>query len=241
MSKLIQEKDYKNETCVVVMSGGQDSTTCLGMAVELFKKVVTVSFTYGQKHGVEIFCANEIVKEMQEKFGVEIEQHVINVDALRNIGNSALIAGDEQDDVTKEHAQKPGLPASYVPNRNATFLTLAHALAQKVGAKAVMTGVCQTDYSGYPDCRRNFIEQLRDALNMGSDSFIEFMTPLMYVDKAFTFKLAEEYDVLDIVLQKSHTCYQGDHNTQHEWGFGCGECPSCELRAKGWTEFLERY
>ena len=241
MNKLIQEKDCKKETCVVVMSGGQDSTTCLGIAVELFKRVAVVTFTYGQKHGVEVFCANEIVKEVEEKFNTSIEQHVINVDALRQIGNSALIAGDEQDDVTKEHAQKEGLPASYVPNRNATFLTLAHALAQKLEVGYIMTGVCQTDYSGYPDCRREFIEALETALNLGSESDIKITTPLMNVDKAYTFKLAEEYDVLDIVLQKSHTCYEGDHNTENEWGFGCGKCPSCELRAKGWAEFLERY
>lgn len=226
----------KNEICVLVMSGGQDSTTCLGIALEHFKEVHCISFTYNQKHETEVICARSIADNFERT-----TFKVLEINALGNIGNSALIRGTEQSDVNEQHATKPGLPASYVPNRNTTFLTLSHAYAQKIGAKYVMTGVCQTDYSGYPDCRHDFIFALNKALNLGSDSNISILTPLMESDKAETFKLAEEYNVLDEVVNMSHTCYNGDHTTHHEWGYGCAECPACELRAKGWAEFLERY
>jgi len=233
---LMFPESWKKESCVLVMSGGQDSTTCLGIALEHFKKVYCITFSYGQKHTVEIMCAQKIIENFENT-----TLEIINLEPLKKIGNSALIEGTEQTDVSKEHATKEGLPASYVPNRNATFLTLSHAYAQKVGAKFVMTGVCETDYSGYPDCRLDFINSLSYTLNIGSNSDIQILTPLMKVDKADTFKLAEEYHVLDEVLGLSHTCYNGDHSTFHEWGYGCGKCPACELRAKGWKEFLERY
>lgn len=229
-------KSWKKEDCVLVMSGGQDSTTCLGVALEHFNKVHCIAFSYGQKHTVEIMCAAKIINKYEN-----VTLKVIDLDPLRQIGNSALIAGTEQTDVSAEHSGKPGLPASYVPNRNATFLTLSHAYAQKVGAKFIMTGVCETDYSGYPDCRLDFIISLQGALNLGSESNIQILTPLMKLDKADTFKLAEEYNILDTVLNMSHTCYNGDHTTSNEWGHGCGQCPACELRANGWKEFLERY
>ena len=229
-------EEMKNESCVLVMSGGQDSTTCLGIALAHFKQVHCISFTYGQKHQIETLCAKRIVDQFEN-----VTFEIIPVDALQHIGDSALIRGTNQQSVNAEHTNKPGLPASFVPNRNATFLTIAHAYAQKLGAEFVMTGVCQTDYSGYPDCRRPFVDTLCAALNAGSNATIEILTPLMNVTKAQTFQLAEQYNILDEVINLTHTCYNGkrDDEFYHEWGHGCGECPACELRKKGWQEFVE--
>ncbi|QDP52305.1 MAG: putative 7-cyano-7-deazaguanine synthase [Prokaryotic dsDNA virus sp.] len=226
--------DASNHTCVIVLSGGQDSVTCLGLALQHFKTVVAVSFSYGQKHSVELNSAASICEAHN------VEHHIIETNALIQIGDSALLCNSEQD-VGEGHTNKEGLPASFVPNRNAFFLTMAHAFAQKIGAAYLMTGVCQTDYSGYPDCRDVFIRKLEDALNLGSNSTIAILTPLMWLDKAQTFKMAEDYDFLDIVLNETHTCYNGKHGPDYynEWGYGCGECPACELRAKGWQEFLD--
>jgi 7-cyano-7-deazaguanine synthase len=160
-------------------------------------------------------------------------------ESLGAISNSALIQGDEQTDVGLEHATKSGLPASFVPNRNATFLTLSHAYAQKLGAKYVMTGVCETDYSGYPDCRSEFIQSLAHTLNIGSQSNITILTPLMHITKAETFELAEKVGVLSIVVHYSHTCYNGSE-IFNEWGHGCGHCPACMLRKAGYEEFISK-
>lgn len=216
---------------IVVFSGGQDSTTCLGAAIQEHGagNVSCISFRYGQKHAIELECA----KIIAEKLGVEL--NVVNVDALGQLVTSALT---EDGDTTQPHAYKEGLPASFVPNRNAMFLTLAHAYAQEKGATELWTGVCQTDYSGYPDCREVFIKALETALNTGYETNIEIRTPLMFLTKEETFILAEQNDVLDLVIEHSHTCYNGDHTTKHAWGYGCGECPACELRKKGYEEYV---
>lgn len=225
----------KKESCVLVFSGGQDSTTCLGVALEHFKHVHCITFSYGQKHEVELYCARNIVNMYDH-----VDFEIIPIDTFQWLADSALIRGAAQKDVNADHNSKAGLPASFVPNRNATFLTLAHAYAQKVGADWLMTGVCETDYSGYPDCRRVFIQALETALNLGSNSHIKILTPLMELDKAETFHLAEEYGFLDTVLNESHTCYNGKRGGEfyHEWGHGCGECPACQLRKQGWEKFL---
>ena len=215
---------------LVVMSGGQDSTTCLGVAVKSSAEVEAICFSYHQKHSVEIVCAQMICKKLN------VPLRIISV-PLGEFNNSALIAGNEQS-VDEEHVNNSDLPASFVPARNATFLTLAHGYAQSIGADALMTGVCQTDYSGYPDCRLEFIESLEATLNLGYSTDIRILTPLMHITKAETFALAEANDVLDIVLEMSHTCYNGNHSDKHAWGFGCGECGACKLRAKGYEEFL---
>lgn len=227
-------EDADKKTCVLVLSGGQDSVTCLGLAVQEFKHVHAIAFSYGQTHSVELGCAQRICEHFEN-----VTFEIIPLDVLTYLGNSALIEG-HPGSVNDEHATKKGLPASFVPNRNAMFLTIAHAYAQKVGACCVITGVCETDYSGYPDCRRDFIDAIAHALNIGSDSEVEIVTPLMYLTKADTFHLAEEYMFLDFVLNDSHTCYNGkrDGEFHHEWGHGCGECPACELRKKGFEEFL---
>jgi len=227
MSKKIETKTK----AVVVFSGGQDSTTCLAWALEKYDEVRTITFNYGQKHLIELVQASNI----RTIWGVKGD--VFKTDILTQLGDSALVTGG---DVEQEHSHKKGLPASYVPNRNAFMLTVAHAYAQKVGAEAVVTGVCETDYSGYPDCRLGFIEALELALNRGSESNIKFETPLMKLSKADTFALAEDLGALDIVIDESHTCYNGDRDKTHAWGHGCGECPACKLRAAGWEEFVGR-
>lgn len=224
----MKPKAIIDKKALVVFSGGQDSTACLGWAMRMFAKVVAVTFHYGQKHAVEVAVAREICQLLK------VPQYVVDLGFLPVLSESALTSGG---DVNQRHALRPDLPASFVPNRNAIFLTLAHSLAQKVGASTVVTGVCQTDYSGYPDCRQAFIEALEVTLNMASEADITIATPLMWMDKAATWQLAEDMGVLDIVVDHSHTCYNGDRSHLFAWGHGCGECPACVLRAKGWDEY----
>lgn len=215
---------------VVVFSGGQDSTTCLGLAKAIFgaDEIIAVSFSYGQKHSIEL----DVAKDLAIKFGVE---HVIvDVPALREMKSSALVNGG---DTTQAHEYLTGLPASFVPARNALFLTVAFGIAMERGAKYIYTGVCETDYSGYPDCREVFIRQLNGALNVGYQQNIEIQTPLMHSTKAMTWALAKSLDILPLAIE-SHTCYNGVREITHAWGKGCGECPACELRAKGWDQFV---
>lgn len=225
--------DNKKDACVVVLSGGQDSVTCLGVALGEYKQVHCICFSYGQKHTVEIICARKIC-DMYENVTFEIVQ----VPALSFLNDSALISGNHTD---VNELREDKLPASFVPNRNALFLTIAHAYAQKMNAQAIITGVCQTDYSGYPDCRLSFIKAMEAALNAGSNQLIKIETPLMELTKAQTFQLAEEVGILDVVINMSHTCYNGKRGGEfyHYWGHGCGECPACKLRKKGWEEYVD--
>ena len=220
-----------NKTAVVVLSGGQDSVTCLGVALRSFDQVHAIAFHYNQKHSIELEQARLIC----DKLGVPLT--LMSIPALAELGDSALVGTDG--DVTKAHPFNADLPASFVPNRNALFLTTAHAFAQHVGADTIITGVCETDYSGYPDCRQVFIDKLQDTLNVGYQTNIRILTPLMNLNKAQTFALAEEVQILDIVIDDSHTCYNGDRSKSHEWGKGCGKCPACELRKAGFEEFLK--
>jgi 7-cyano-7-deazaguanine synthase len=223
----MQKKIYKKG--LIVFSGGQDSTTCLGWSLNRYKEVECISFFYGQKHSIELEKSQNICKKLN------IKQTIINLDFLGDLINSALTSNG---DVSKQHEDNDKLPASFVPNRNALFLTLSHAYAQKTKADHIITGTCQTDYSGYPDCRREFIDKLENSLNIGSDVDIKIITPLMLLTKAETFELAEKEQCLDLVLNYSHTCYNGS-DLKNEWGFGCGECPACQLRKKGYYEFKQ--
>lgn len=218
------------DPAVVVLSGGQDSVTCLGVAMARHEKVVAVSFRYGQKHATELAQAALIC----ERHGVE--HIVVALDFLGALVTSALTTPDG--DTTQPHAYKPGLPASFVPNRNALFLTVAHAVAQEYKAGHIYTGVCQTDYSGYPDCREGFIVALEEALNTGYETGIRIVTPIMHLTKAETFALADELGILDEVIEDSHTCYNGDREHRHAWGYGCGKCPACVVRERGYGEYL---
>jgi 7-cyano-7-deazaguanine synthase len=226
-----QELDLKpsSSSAVVVLSGGQDSVTCLGLALKKHTKVYGLGFSYGQTHSVEL----EQAKLICEGFDVPFE--IFTIPALKELGDSALTTGG---DVSAAHHRNKTLPASFVPNRNALFLTTAHAYAQKVEASTIYTGVCQTDYSGYPDCRLAFIVALQNALNIGYLTDIQIETPLMNLTKAETFDLADEVGILQVVLEHSHTCYNGVRNIKHEWGAGCGKCPACNLRRKGYHEFV---
>ena len=213
---------------LVIFSGGQDSTTCLGYAKKKYDKVVAISFKYGQKHSIELEQARKIAKKLN------IELHEIDISFFGQLVDSALT---HNGNVNQNHNTNKNLPASWVPNRNALFITISHAFAQKIGADVLVTGVCDSDYSGYPDCRHEFIESIQKTLSLASETNIKIDTPLMKLSKAETFKLAEDCGILDIVVNDSHTCYNGDREHKHEWGYGCGECPSCKLREKGYNEF----
>lgn len=225
---------------LVIFSGGQDSTTCLGWAKNRYEKVTAISFVYGQKHSVEIEQAQIIA----EKF--DVPHHIYEADFFGGLVNSALT---HNGDVNVAHEDNDALPASFVPNRNAFFITLAHAFAQKIDAGVLVTGTCEADGSvfsesagtpSYPDCSRIFIDQICQALNTGSLVDMEIQTPLMFIDKCETWKLAEEEGVLETVRVDSHTCYNGV-STMNDFGRGCGECPSCKARARGYRQFIEKY
>lgn len=214
---------------LVVFSGGQDSTTCLGWAKNRFEYVESITFDYGQKHRVEIAQAEKIAKILG------IKNTLLSLDAFSQLNDSALI--DSTQDIGAHHRTHTNLPASFVPNRNAIFFTLAHAFAQKQGINHIIIGVNQTDYSGYPDCREPFVKALELALNLGSEANITFHYPLMHLTKAETFELSQKEGVLELVLNESHTCYNGNHEEKHAWGYGCGECPACILRKAGWETY----
>lgn len=223
---------------IVVFSGGQDSTTVLGVALQECHRVTCVTFQYGQRHEKEIAAAQEIISVLNEDDpDAEVIEHII-IDLssiLSNMTSSALVNPDL--DVNAQHATLPGLPASFVPARNALFLTAAFGIAMERKADVLYTGVCQTDYSGYPDCRAEFIDALAFALNTGYEQGIPIYTPLMNKTKAETFALAAEVGVDDLVIDISRTCYNGS-DVANPWGMGCGECAACQLRAKGYNEYL---
>lgn len=216
---------------IVIFSGGQDSTTCLVWALTHYAEVECITFVYGQKHSVEIEQSKKICAMLN------VRQLIIPIDFLNLIADSALLSNTDQE---ISELNEKGLPVSFVPNRNQLFITLAHAYAQKVGATALITGVCQTDYSGYPDCRAEFISAITKASNLGSNSDINILTPLMNKTKAQIFQLAAEYEHLEFVLEHSHTCYNGDRERRNEYGYGCNECPACDLRRKGFIEYKNR-
>lgn len=214
---------------LVIFSGGQDSTTCLGWAMNRYDEVEAITFIYGQKHSIEV----EKSKDICEKLNVK--QHIIDISFFANIVDSALTSNG---DVNKKHDRLKNLPASFVPNRNAMFITISHALAQKINANTLITGTCETDFSGYPDCRDNFIKSLNVSLNIGSDSNIKIETPLMWLNKKQIWELAGKENIFDIVRDMTITCYNGVES-QNEWGLGCSECASCSLRKKGYDEYVQ--
>lgn len=221
---------------MVVFSGGQDSTTCLQWAIKNFDEVEAVGFNYGQKHTVELTCAKDIA-------GIySIPYKVINIDFLSDISVSALVQSSDTD-VREKHPLNDDLPASFVPFRNLLFLTIASAYALKKGCNELVTGVNAVDYSGYPDCRPEFISKVVEVLGLATDSeamSMKIHTPLMKLSKADIFALSDELGGLKVTVENSHTCYNGDHKTHFDWGYGCGECPSCKLRAKGYHDFIAK-
>jgi 7-cyano-7-deazaguanine synthase len=224
------------DSALVLFSGGQDSTVCLAWALERFACVETIGFDYGQRHRVELEVRHRVRDRLltlraawRERLG---EDHVIVLDALAAISETALTR-----DVAIE-AGASGLPTTFVPGRNLVFLTFAGALAYRRGARHLVAGMCETDFSGYPDCRDDTIKAMQVALNLGMDRRFVIHTPLMWIDKAATFALAHEIagpGFIDALVEDTHTCYLGDRSQRHAWGYGCGECPACRLRADGFA------
>jgi 7-cyano-7-deazaguanine synthase len=226
------------EGALVLFSGGQDSTTCLAWALDRFDRVETVGFDYGQRHRVELDCRMDIVAQIKTlypgwaaKLG---DDHTVDLGVLGEISETAL---------TRDSAiemQANGLPSTFVPGRNLVFLTLAAALAYRRGLTHIVGGMCETDYSGYPDCRDQTIRALNNAVNLGMDREFMLDTPLMWIDKAATWRLAESLGgapLVELIRERTHTCYLGERGELHEWGRGCGTCPACELRARGYAQY----
>ncbi|NRB66722.1 MAG: 7-cyano-7-deazaguanine synthase QueC [Vibrio sp.] len=210
---------------VVVFSGGQDSTTCLVQALKSFDEVHAITFDYGQRHKLEIEVAQALAKEL----GVKAHK-VMDVGLLNELAISSLT----RDDISVSHElQENGLPNSFVPGRNILFLTLAGIYAYQIGAQTVITGVCETDFSGYPDCRNDFVKAMNSALVQGMDRNLDIVTPLMWLNKAETWALADQYDSLQLVREKTLTCYNGII------GDGCGDCPACDLRKAGLNDYID--
>lgn len=220
--------------CVVSFSGGQDSTTVAAWAKKEFDEVVLVGFDYNQKHKIELTQAKLIAQKFSLPF------HIINISFFSQIVESALLQNNQKN-INDPHLTNSNLPASFVPNRNALFITIVHSFAQKIGAQHIALGVSEQDYSGYPDCRENFIDAIENSLNLGSETNIQIHTPLMHLDKAKEFALAKDLGVLQIVLEDTHTCYEGNRSNYQEWGYGCGVCNACILRKKAYEKYLKTY
>ncbi len=225
-------------SALVLFSGGQDSTVCLAWALARFERVETVGFDYGQRHAAELAARPRILAQFRaaasdwnKRLGAD---HLLPLDLLRTIGGSALT-----DDMTIEMGAS-GLPTSFVPGRNILFLTAAAALGYRRGIEDLVGGMCETDFSGYPDCRHETIAATVRALSLGLAREVRVHTPLMWIDKAATWRLAQELGgaaLVDLIVEESVTCYEGDRSRRHPWGYGCGECPACRLRAAGYRKY----
>jgi 7-cyano-7-deazaguanine synthase len=226
---------------LVVFSGGQDSATCLAWALARFKHVETIGFEYGQRHAVELKCREPIrtgMRRLSQDWNAKLgKDHAIDLTVLGSVSASALTAD-------MPFGTRPdGLPATFVPGRNLIFLTIAAIVAEQRSMKHVVAGMCETDYSGYPDCRDDTIKSLQATLNLGMASRIVLHTPLMWRNKAATWELASDLagqPLIDLILEESHSCYFGDRTDRYPWGYGCGKCDACLLRQNGWSEFVRR-
>ncbi len=227
-------------SALVLFSGGQDSTTCLAHALARYERVETLGFDYGQRHHVELDARRTVLARLRREFPHWAprlgEDHVLGLEVLRQIGGSSL---------TEERAialRADGLPDTFVPGRNLLFLTVAGALAYRRSLQVLVTGVCETDFSGYPDCRDDTMKAMQLALNLGLNQRLRIETPLMWIDKAATWRLAEQLGgpaLVDLIVQDTHTCYLGERGALQPWGHGCGTCPACTLRARGWAAYRE--
>jgi 7-cyano-7-deazaguanine synthase len=228
------------DAALVLFSGGQDSTVCLAWALERFARVETIGFDYGQRHAIELAVRGPIrdgMAKLRPEWASRLgNDHVIKLDALAAISDSALTR-----DMAIEMGAH-GLPTTFVPGRNLIFFTFAGALAYRRGARHLVAGMCETDYSGYPDCRDDAVKAMQVALGLGMDRRFVLHTPLMWIDKAGTLALAEKIagqGLLDLVIEATHSCYLGDRTHRHDWGYGCGACPACKLRAGGYRKFVQ--
>jgi 7-cyano-7-deazaguanine synthase len=230
-----------SDRALVLFSGGQDSTTCLAWALDRFAAVETVGFAYGQRHAIELDCRPGLRDGLARGFPVWAAKlgpdHTIDLGVIAELSDSAL---------TSEAAiamGSEGLPTSFVPGRNLMFLTAAAMLAYRRGIRHLVAGMCETDYSGYPDCRDDTLKALQVALNLGMNRRFVLHTPLMWIDKEETWRLAEGLGgaaLVELIRDETHSCYLGDRATRHEWGRGCGSCPACALRAEGWRRYVGR-
>jgi 7-cyano-7-deazaguanine synthase len=227
-----------NPSALVLFSGGQDSATCLAWALERFERVETLGFDYGQRHAIELTIRPQLLQAMRalkpawaDRLG---EDHLLDLSVLGEISDTALTG--EADIAMQEN----GLPNTFVPGRNLLFLTLAAALAYRRDIAVLVGGMCETDYSGYPDCRNDTMQSLQASLRLGMATEVTIATPLMWLDKAATWKLAEDLGgtaLVELIRSGTHTCYLGERGALHDWGYGCGRCPACELRAKGYEKY----
>ena len=229
-----------HKTALVLFSGGQDSTTCLALALSKYERVETVAFDYRQRHSVELEARLNVLAQIKLQFPHWThklgEDHLLDLAVLGQVSETSL---------TRDMAfqmEEGGLPNTFVPGRNLLFLTLAAALAYRRGLEVIVTGVCETDYSGYPDCRDDSMKAMQLALSLGMDKRFLIETPLMWIDKADTWRLAQQLGgqpLVDLIVEHTHTCYLGDRSHRQDWGYGCGTCPACDLRAKGFARFVQ--
>jgi len=223
---------------LVLFSGGQDSTTCLAWALNRYSYVETIGFNYNQRHSIELECRKVVIQSLRSQFHQWSdklgEDHMLNIPVLGDISDTALTQDREIE------FNKTGLPTTFVPGRNLLFLTLASAIAYRRGITVLVGGMCETDFSGYPDCRNETIKSQEKTLSLGLDYPLTIETPLMWIDKAATWKMANDIggeQLINLIKNDTHTCYLGNRTKRHSWGFGCGTCPACELRKSGWEKF----
>ena len=225
-------------TALVLFSGGQDSTTCLAQALSMYERVETVGFDYGQRHSVELQARLVVLQQIRARFpqwaGRLGDDHVLDLAVLGQVSETSLTRD------TAFRMESSGLPNTFVPGRNLLFLTLAAALAYRRDLQVLVTGVCETDFSGYPDCRDDSMKAMQLALSLGLDKRFLIATPLMWIDKAATWAMAKALGgqaLVDLIIEHTHTCYLGDRKHRHTWGYGCGQCPACALRARGFEAY----
>ena len=226
------------DAALVLFSGGQDSTTCLAWALQRYARVETLGFDYGQRHAIELTVRPNIlqaIRTLDSSWATRLgEDHLLDLSVLGDVSETALTRDSE---ITM---QADGLPNTFVPGRNLLFLTLAAALAYRRGIRVLVGGMCETDYSGYPDCRDETMRALQSALRLGMNTELTIETPLMWLDKSATWQLADQLGgmaLIDLIRTETHTCYLGERRQLHEWGYGCGHCPACELRSKGYETY----
>jgi 7-cyano-7-deazaguanine synthase len=226
------------DAALVLFSGGQDSATCLAWALDRFAHVETIGFDYGQRHVVELACRGAFLDALRERHSKWSRRlgadHVLELGLIKDLGDTAMT------DDSEIAMGANGLPTTFVPGRNILFLTAAAAIAYRRDLRVLVGGMCETDYSGYPDCRDDTLKALQVALNLGMDKRFVIETPLMWLDKAATWKLAESLGgagFVELIIEHTHTCYLGDRAQRHPWGYGCGKCPACQLRSRGYDAY----
>ncbi len=227
-----------HKNALVLFSGGQDSTTCLALALSRYERVETVAFDYRQRHSVELQARLQVLDQIKRQFPHWApklgEDHLLDLAVLGQVSETSLTRD------TAFKMESSGLPNTFVPGRNLLFLTLAAALAYRRDLEVIVTGVCETDFSGYPDCRDDSMKAMQLALSLGMDKRFLIDTPLMWIDKAQTWQLAHDLGgqpLIDLIVEHTHTCYLGDREHRHGWGYGCGSCPACALRAAGHARY----